>query len=143
MDRFDLDIKALFSPINAVTVTCCCIKYSKCGVLRVLTPSEERRQAPAQRVRPGRHEDEESPLPRQHSNGCERPRDDEVTVDSDHRHRDHGADPKQSATEGIELATCRRQRESRFKRLFFPVTNKPSSPSVSLSDSNTALFSLS
>lgn len=121
--RFDLDlchdcldIKVLFSLINAVTVTCCRIQFSKCGVSRVLTPAEERRQAPAQRVGPGHHEDDEGPLPRQHSNGCERPRDDEVTVDSDHRHCDHGADPKQSATESIQLATCRQQRGIRVAR---------------------------
>lgn len=70
----------------------------------VLTPAEERRQAPAQRVDPGRREDEQGPLPRQHTDGGQRPRDDEVAVDGDHRQRDHGADPEESAAEGVQLA---------------------------------------
>lgn len=81
----------------------------------VLTPAEERRQAPAQRIRPHRQQDEERPFPWQHADGGQRARDDEVTVDGDHHQRDHGADPKEGAAEGVELAACRGEwRISRF-----------------------------
>lgn len=46
---------------------------AQCGAVEVLycvlTPAEERRQAPAQRVDPSRHEDEEGSFPWQHTNG--------------------------------------------------------------------------
>lgn len=71
----------------------------------VLTPAEERRQAPAQGVQPRRHDDEEGPFSWQHPDGGQRSRDDEVAVDSDHRQRDHGADPEESAAERVQLAT--------------------------------------
>lgn len=75
-----------------------------CVCERVLTPAEEWRQAPAQRVGPRRHKDEQRPLPGQHADGGEGSCDDEVSVDGDHRQRDHGADPEEGTAEGIQLA---------------------------------------
>lgn len=78
----------------------------------VLTPAEERRQAPAEGIGPGPHEDEQGPPPRHHPDGGQRSRDDEVAVEGDHRQRDHGADPEESAAERVQLAAWRRRRHS-------------------------------
>lgn len=75
----------------------------------VPTPAKEGGQAPAQWVDPDSHEDDEGPFPWQHTDRGQRSRDDKVSVDGDHCQRDHGADPKESTTEGVELTACRDQ----------------------------------
>lgn len=88
---------------------------------QTLTPAQERRQAPGQRVEPHQADVDASAPPGGPLDGPQRFGDDDVAVDRDGEQVDHGGDSKQGPAEGVHLTAWQTRGEEENPRMISPL----------------------